>query len=409
MDSVDVKKKKILILGGGAKQLPLMQAAKDEGYYIVLCDRSTSCLGAPLADKQYLYSITDTEAVLDIAQKEQVAGIISNGHYSLSSMGEATTKLNMVGTSRASVEKMGSKYGLREVLKDLEFFTPQALEDADIDRFCERVRKNIKFPIIIKPSMSCGSQGVKVIPEYDEEVLREAFSKAKPFSIDNRVTAENFIEAKEHSFFEGEIFVIDGKAYDFGMFNCLRSIKFPVYPATNVYPSFLTAEQYSSVMEQLTAIFKEVGFKFGIVNMEGMITKAGEIFFIELNPRQGGGANSELVKDISGVDLFRLLATTSMGEKHYYNEIKDIKPGDKFLTTLSVFAQKDGCFKGIHIDEDLQAYVYGRHDFCKPGTMVVKAPSSAHRMGIVKLSFPTREAQLACLFDLEDRIYAEIE
>ena len=30
--------KKVLIMGGGINQLPLIEAAKSEGYYTILCD-----------------------------------------------------------------------------------------------------------------------------------------------------------------------------------------------------------------------------------------------------------------------------------------------------------------------------------------------------------------------------------
>ena len=45
--------KKILVLGGAKAQVPLIEAAKKEGYYVVLCDWTTTNPGIALADKHY--------------------------------------------------------------------------------------------------------------------------------------------------------------------------------------------------------------------------------------------------------------------------------------------------------------------------------------------------------------------
>ena len=45
--------KKILILGGGKNQLPLLEAAKEEGYFIILCDYDPNASGRKLCDKFY--------------------------------------------------------------------------------------------------------------------------------------------------------------------------------------------------------------------------------------------------------------------------------------------------------------------------------------------------------------------
>ena len=70
-------KKKILLLGGSAQQIIAIETAKRLGYYTVLCDYLTDNPGQYHADKFYLVSTTDREAVLDVARKEQVHGILA--------------------------------------------------------------------------------------------------------------------------------------------------------------------------------------------------------------------------------------------------------------------------------------------------------------------------------------------
>ena len=69
--------KKILLLGGSAQQVIAIETAKKLGYYTVLCDFLSDNPGQYSADKFYLISTTDKEAVLNIAKEEAVDGILA--------------------------------------------------------------------------------------------------------------------------------------------------------------------------------------------------------------------------------------------------------------------------------------------------------------------------------------------
>lgn len=69
--------KKILLLGGSAQQVIAIETAKKLGYYTVLCDFLTDNPGQYVADKFYLVSTTDKDAVLEVAQKEKVDGVLA--------------------------------------------------------------------------------------------------------------------------------------------------------------------------------------------------------------------------------------------------------------------------------------------------------------------------------------------
>ena len=55
--------KKILILGANNSQVQLIRAAKEEGYYVVVCDYADENPGIPLVDKHYQVSYLDQESV----------------------------------------------------------------------------------------------------------------------------------------------------------------------------------------------------------------------------------------------------------------------------------------------------------------------------------------------------------
>ena len=69
--------KKILLLGGSAQQVVAIETAKRLGYYTVLCDYLEDNPGQYSADKFYLVSTTDKEAVLKVAEDEKIDGVIA--------------------------------------------------------------------------------------------------------------------------------------------------------------------------------------------------------------------------------------------------------------------------------------------------------------------------------------------
>ena len=67
--------KKILLLGGSAQQIVAIKTAQKHGFYTVLCDFLPDNPGQDEADKFYLVSTTDKEAVLKVASDEKVDGV----------------------------------------------------------------------------------------------------------------------------------------------------------------------------------------------------------------------------------------------------------------------------------------------------------------------------------------------
>ena len=69
--------KTLLLLGGSDQQVVAIETAKRLGYRTVLCDFLPDNPGQYTADKFYLVSTTDREAVLEVAKKENVDGVLA--------------------------------------------------------------------------------------------------------------------------------------------------------------------------------------------------------------------------------------------------------------------------------------------------------------------------------------------
>ena len=61
---------KILILGGTAQQIKLVEAAKRKGFYTIVVDYLTDSPAKQIADKSYMNDINDVDGIVQVCKKE---------------------------------------------------------------------------------------------------------------------------------------------------------------------------------------------------------------------------------------------------------------------------------------------------------------------------------------------------
>ena len=176
--------KKILLLGGSSQQVVAIETAKQLGLNTVLCDYLPDNPGQYHADKFYQVSTTDKDAILKVAQDEQVDYIIAYASDPAApTAAYVAEKLGLPTNPYKAVETLCNKDMFRDFLAAHGFNAPRAAgftskNDAKADI------ENFTLPIIIKPVDSSGSKGATVLHELDglDEALDFAFSFSLAYS-----------------------------------------------------------------------------------------------------------------------------------------------------------------------------------------------------------------------------------
>ena len=246
---------KLMILGAGVYQVPLIQTAKRMGLYVVVLSPG-NYPGMALADKVIDCDIRDEEGVYQAARAEGVAGIISDEtDMPLLAMSYATQKLGLPGNPYECTKLFCDKYRMREKCRELglpsiEYRLVSTLEEA------KEFLRALGRPAIIKPVDSGGSKGVTRIDT--EADLEQHFEEAKGFSGNGDVIIERFIEGKE---LEVDAIALGGKAETL-MYADLESFDLPnVFASTTrLYPSV----KDPAIVEKLLALDKAVVEGFGL-------------------------------------------------------------------------------------------------------------------------------------------------
>lgn len=393
------KMKKILLLGGSAQQVIVIETAKRLGYYTVLCDYLTDNPGQNYADVFYPVSTTEKETVLHIAQKEKVDGVLAYASDPAApTAAYVAEKMKLPTNSYESVETLCNKDRFREFLHRNDFNAPRSCSFENYDDIEMKI-KEFNLPVIIKPVDSSGSKGVTVLEELTH--LDDAVETAFSFSRAHRIIVEEFIEKKHAYLIGGDVFVDHGKIILWGLLNCHRDNSVnPLVPVGKSYPVILGKEDMENVKNTLQSIVDKLQIKSCGMNVELIVDKSGKVWPIDIGPRNGGNMIPDLLGMIFGVDMVEMALRAAMGEKI------DVKPkeGIPFYATHNLHSAIDGIYERIEYSDEIEKYIVKKVEYKKAGDRIEYFDNAAKALGIVFMKFESNEEMLEILEQINSYI-----
>ena len=384
--------KKILLLGGSAQQIVAIKTAQKLGYYTVLCDYLPDNPGQYEADKFYLVSTTDKEAVLKVALDECVDGVLAYASDPAApTAAYVAEKMKLLTNPYESVMTLCNKDRFRSFLKNNGFNTPVArgYSNNEVDTTL------FSLPVIIKPVDSSGSKGATVLHSWDG--LNEALEFAFSFSRSHRIIVEEFIEKKHPYLIGGDIFVNEGKVILWGLLNCHRDNNVnPLVPVGKSYPLLLDDVDEKVVQDTLQSMVDKLGIRFGSVNVELVVDKNNKVWPIDIGPRAGGNMIPDLLGMIFGVDVVEMAVLVAMGEKIE----EKINKGIPFYATHNLHTSQNGKYKTIEFSDELENKIIKKCLYKKAGEEVYYFDNAAKALGIIFMKFKSQEEMTRILANI---------
>lgn len=374
--------KKILLLGGSAQQIIAIKTAKKHGFYTVLCDFLPDNPGQHEADKFYLVSTTDKEAVLEVATKENVDGILAYASDPAApTAAYVAEKLGLPTNPYKSVETLCNKDKFRVFLKENGFNAPisKGYSDNEVDTSL------FSLPVIVKPVDSSGSKGATVLRDWSN--LQKACDFAFSYSRSHRIIVEEYIEKKHKYLIGGDIFVYDGKVILWGLLNCHRDINVnPLVPVGKSYPLLLDEQDKAEVQKTLQNMINRLGICFGSVNVEIVVDKFGKVWPIDVGPRAGGNMIPDLLGLIFGVDVVEMAVLTAMGETIE----NKVHKGIPYYATHNLHTNKNGVYKTIKFSKELEKRIIKKYLYKNTGDKIEYFDNAAKALGIIFMKFDNK-------------------
>ena len=396
--------KKILLLGGSAQQVIAIETARQLGYYTVLCDFLPDNPGQHVADKFYLVSTTDKEAVLDVAKKEAVDGVLAYASDPAApTAAYVAEKLGLPGNPYASVELLCNKDAFRRFLAEHGFCTPKAKGYGDLQAAFSDIQKNcFQFPIIVKPVDSSGSKGVSRIDTPQE--AREKLEYAMSFSRGKRIIVEEFVEKFGYQI-AGDGLSVDGKlvfryfANDHFNPKCVN----PFVPISASFPYNMPEAVQDKIHAEIQRLLTLLGMKTCTYNFDLRIDKDYNVYLMEVAPRDGGNYIPQIIKYATGVDLVEYSVKAAMGEKIRCDGFGE---PSGFYAYYAVHSLKDGILKEVKIKA--AEHILENHLIVKPGDPVKAFTGANTTLGCLLMKFDSMEQMLDMMDHSEKWIQVEL-
>jgi len=385
------KQKRVLLLGGARQQIPSILKAKEMGCYTITCDYMPENPGHCLADEYHNESTTDKEAILKLAQKLNIDGIVCYASDPAAvTAAYVASKLGLPTNPYEAVEILTNKDLFRAFLAEHGFHTPFAKGYMLAADFLKETGL-FHFPVMVKPVDSSGSKGISLItkPEEIEDKVRYALE----FSRNKRFVIEEYVEKYGYQI-AGDGFSVDGRL----VFRCFGNDHFdknainPYVPMAASFPYVMPKRVHDKIHAEIQRLFDLLHMNSGAYNFDIRIDENENVYLMEVGPRNGGNYIPQVTKYITGVDMVEYTIKAALGEDLGMLSMADTVG---YWSYFAVYSHHGGILRAIEIKDEVRKNNI-KESFMnyEPGEQVPAYTGSNGTIGILIMHFDSQEEML---------------
>ncbi len=311
---MDIKGKKLLVLGGTSASLNLVKLAKSMGVYTIVTDEKEKDerVAKQISDDYAMVSTIDIDGLVRLVKEKGIDGVFCGpSEFNIRNMIRLCEVANLpCYTTMEQWNHCANKDEFTECCRKYGVDVP---EEYDIhEDMSDEELDGIDYPIIIKPVDGCSSIGISVCRSR-EEVL-PAYLKALDASTCKRIIAEKYIE-NGGEIFGARYLVQDGEAYPYLLIDTY--VADPIKRTSLISAYTQTPSKYSDYymthMDQnVRAMIKGMGIKTGTVFFQSLPYK-GRIYFHEMGYRLSGGMIYKLTEPLMGINDMKMMIRCALG------------------------------------------------------------------------------------------------
>lgn len=391
--------KKLMIMGAGIYQVPLIKKAKEMGIETIVVSIPGNYPGFAIADRIYYENTVDYEKVLEIAKKEQIDGIVTAGtDVAVITIGKVCEEMGLSGIGYEAAKIASNKILMKQKYEEYGVRTARFRQLHFSDDVLEKT-KGLQFPLIFKAVDSSGSRGI--IRVNSKEEFEQARLLVKENSKTDSYIVEEFIEGKE---FGAQAFVYHGKVQFILPHGDYVFQGDTGVPIGHYAPYDLSEEQLEDTRNQLTKAIAAMHLDNCAVNAD-FIMKDGKTYVLELGGRSGATCLAELVSIYYGYDYYEKLILAALGENLEFPQ-EQANPNASMLLR----SEKDGIITKIADGNESgdDGLVEVQFDY-KVGEAVKKFHVGPHRIGHIITKGETLEQAVHTLEKAMEKIQITVE
>ena len=286
--------KKVLIMGANPETVSLVLKAKEMGLYTIVTDYDPKAYAKQFADRAENINAVDVDALVELAKREQVDGILVGVAESLlPAYCEVCRRLGMPCYSTAKkLEIMVRKDFFKEKCRAYGVPTVREYDPMNLNE--------VTYPVIVKPVDSCSSKGIRVI--YNRNELEEAIAYALEFSALGKYIIEEYMTGDEVVSY----YVIqDGNPIFVGMcdrYTYKEKANLVQLPNSYIFPSRHIDSFITHSDAAVKAMIRGLSLENGSIFFQSFVGKDGIVRTYEPGYRLNGAQEHMIISKVSGID-----------------------------------------------------------------------------------------------------------
>lgn len=312
---IDVKGKRLLVLGGTSASLGVVNEAHEMGVYVFVADKEDSGVAKDIADESVKISTTDIDALAAFVKEKNIDGVFCGPtEFNLMNTMKVCQAAGLpfyctneqwdICSNKATFKEMCRKYDVPCVP---EYHLTAEMKKEDLDL--------IRYPVIVKPVDGCSSKGITVCR--NEEELKRAYPLALEYSASKTVIVEKYLvgdygvvcryivnDSKIHLIAVNDNYTVDesnGKI---------------MITAAAVFPSKRINDFIEEIHPNIVKMFTALGLKNGTFFMQARVDgDNNKIYFHEMGLRLSGGVLFPIYKKACGFSDMKMMIRYALGEK----------------------------------------------------------------------------------------------
>lgn len=386
----EIEGKKLLLLGGVRAACEIINEAHRYGVTVYESDYLVDSPAKKIADKSFMVSCTDVDAVVELCEKEQVDGIFTGYTDSLLPYVEKVCeKYNKPFWGNADNIEMCINKELFKAACEKSGVPVVPWKKVTQYNYKEEIF-NIKLPVVFKPVDNSGSRGVYKC--YNKEDLISLCEQSMSFSKSKEVLVERLMDA--YNEFSAYYMINHGNVYFTAMGDrYIYELSKDIAPVGHgmLFPSTMVSIWMSSMDSAMKKFFADNKMVNGFVFVQGFFEN--DMFYIhEIGYRLNGGFSFKLVEYLCGYNQVQQLIKYSLTGKMDETELAKSDPffhgnyGMVLTVTLSKGTIKS--ISGIEEAEKLEG-VIKFYQLKEVGTKLTSDGTTAQVFAYIIISAPT--------------------
>lgn len=390
--------KKLLLLGGSHAEIPLIQAAKKMGYYVITSGNQADGLGHPYGDEYINCDFSDKEAICALAKEKQVDAICSGcNDFAYLSAAYACEKLGIPGHDPyETAVKIHHKDRYRALAEELGIETPGACSCQSLKEV-EAACETLHFPIIVKPVDLTGGKGMKRC-DSKEEALK-AYEGAMKATREPGIVVEEFVTGTNHGF---SAYIQDKKVTFYFVDNEQYYLN-PYLVSGASAPGDVPESAVDRLIKDCEKLAEALRLKDGILHIQFILEDDKTPVIIEVCRRAPGDLYVHLVELQTGVDYPAYIVAGEAGIKM---PLPKRKAENGYYVRHCAMANKQGKVKEVSISKEIAPFICEKMLWYREGEEIEDVLK--YKAGILFLHFTQEKEYRHYLGHLTELITIEV-